>query len=189
MSLSIHFEGRSQSCPPLKFIGSKVASMLCCCNCTSSTTTDKYRRLDAKLERKVVELKRQALASCSGHQYKQFRSINSIIMKFPQLKEQVKNLRGVFEKYGAFLATKYQVYIFLFIFVRLLVFSLIFIHLYQMKIVTELLIVRSLRNASMNYKSILQSRSLMIFSIHATLIGMGTYNSTSSLFSSVSYTC
>uniref|UniRef100_A0A803LZC0 protein-serine/threonine phosphatase n=1 Tax=Chenopodium quinoa TaxID=63459 RepID=A0A803LZC0_CHEQI len=33
------------------------------------------------------------------------RSINSIIIKFPQLKEQVKNLRGVFEHYGKYPAT------------------------------------------------------------------------------------
>ncbi|XP_048493353.1 probable calcium-binding protein CML22 isoform X2 [Beta vulgaris subsp. vulgaris] len=88
--------GRSRSCPALKSICYKVGSMLWGCNCASSTT-NKYRRLDAKLERKMIELKRQA--STSGHTNKKFRSINSVIMKFPQLKEQVKKLRGVFEHY------------------------------------------------------------------------------------------
>lgn len=59
------------------------------------------------MERKMIELKRQA--STSGHTNKKFRSINSVIMKFPQLKEQVKKLRGVFEHYGEFLATKLSV--------------------------------------------------------------------------------
>ncbi|XP_021750649.1 probable calcium-binding protein CML22 [Chenopodium quinoa] len=87
--------GRIHSCPALKSITNKVGSMLCRCSC--NTSTNKYRRLDAKLARKIIELRQQT--SGSVHDNKQFRSINSIIIKFPQLKEQVKNLRGVFEHY------------------------------------------------------------------------------------------
>ncbi|KNA19394.1 hypothetical protein SOVF_061900 isoform A [Spinacia oleracea] len=72
--------------------------MFCCCGCSSITSNaNKYRRLDAKLARKIIELRQQP--SSSGHKNKKFRSINSVILKFPQLKEQVKNLRGVFEHY------------------------------------------------------------------------------------------
>lgn len=102
--LSINFQGRSHSCTSLKSIGNKVGSMFCCCGCSSITSNaNKYRRLDAKLARKIIELRQQP--SSSGHKNKKFRSINSVILKFPQLKEQVKNLRGVFEHYGEFLAT------------------------------------------------------------------------------------
>ncbi|XP_041000075.1 probable calcium-binding protein CML22 isoform X3 [Juglans microcarpa x Juglans regia] len=62
--------------------------MLYCCN-----SPNKYKRLDAKLERKMVEAKKGS----SG--YHNFKSINSIIMKFPQLRDSLKNIRAVFEQY------------------------------------------------------------------------------------------
>lgn len=62
--------------------------MLCCCN-----SPNKYERLDSKLERKMMEVKKSA----SGHQ--NFRSINSIILRFPQIKDGLKEIKGVFEQY------------------------------------------------------------------------------------------
>ncbi|KAG2721111.1 hypothetical protein I3760_02G066300 [Carya illinoinensis] len=57
------------------------------------SSPNKYKRLDAKLERKMVEAKK----GFSG--YHKFKSINSIIMKFPQLRDSLKNIRAVFEQY------------------------------------------------------------------------------------------
>jgi calcium-binding protein CML len=61
------------------------------CPCGSP---NKYKRLDAKLERKMAEAKRGS----SGHH--NFKSLDSIIMKFPQFKEGLKKIRAVFEQYG-----------------------------------------------------------------------------------------
>ncbi|KAJ8424973.1 hypothetical protein Cgig2_001828 [Carnegiea gigantea] len=89
LGLQQNFKGKSAPCPALKFLANRFASMFCCCSCH----TNKYRRLDAKLERKMIELRR-------GHpELTRIRSINSVIMKFPQLKEDIRNLRGVFEQY------------------------------------------------------------------------------------------
>ncbi|GLT68620.1 hypothetical protein SLA2020_408310 [Shorea laevis] len=74
--------------PSLKLLSSKVGCMLCGCG-----SLEKYKRLDEKLERKMIEVRRTA----SGHA--NFKSINSIIMRFPQFKEGLKNLRGAFEQY------------------------------------------------------------------------------------------
>lgn len=60
------------------------------------SSTSKYKRLDAKLEKKMVEAKRGS----SG--YQNFKSINSIILKFPQFREGLKNIGSVFEQYGEF---------------------------------------------------------------------------------------
>lgn len=54
---------------------------------------DKYKRLDEKLERKMIEARR----TLSGRT--NFKSIDSIIMRFPQFREALKNLRCVFEQY------------------------------------------------------------------------------------------
>lgn len=47
-----------------------------------------------KLERKMVEANK---GSSGNHN---FKSIDSIIMKFPQLKDGLKNIRAVFEQFG-----------------------------------------------------------------------------------------
>ncbi|KAH7573046.1 hypothetical protein JRO89_XS03G0057400 [Xanthoceras sorbifolium] len=60
------------------------------CHCGSQ---NKYKRLDAKLERKMIEVKK----SSWGHS--NFKSIDSIILRFPQFKEGLKNIKGVFEQY------------------------------------------------------------------------------------------
>lgn len=72
----------------LKSLSNKLGNLLCHCN-----SPNKYKKLDAKLERRIVEFRR----SGSGHS--NFRSINSIIMRFPQFKEGLKNIKGVFEQY------------------------------------------------------------------------------------------
>ncbi|XP_057957916.1 probable calcium-binding protein CML22 isoform X2 [Malania oleifera] len=71
-----------------KAMKDSLGGLICCCN-----STNKYKRLDAKLQRKMVEVKRGTL------KHKNFRSINSIIMRFPLFKEELKNIRGVFEQY------------------------------------------------------------------------------------------
>lgn len=60
------------------------------CRCGSP---NKYKRLDAKLEKKLIELKRSSSGKTN------FKSMNSIIMRFPQFKEELKHIRGVFEQY------------------------------------------------------------------------------------------
>lgn len=72
----------------LKSFSSKVGVMLFCCG-----SSNKYKKLDAKLERKMMEVKRNT----SGRN--NFRSFDSIIMRFPQFKEGLKNIRGVFAQY------------------------------------------------------------------------------------------
>lgn len=64
------------------------------CHCGSP---NKYKRLDAKLEKKMIELKRSSSGKTN------FKSMNSIIMRFPQFKEELKHIRGVFEQYGEFI--------------------------------------------------------------------------------------
>ncbi|KAK9138250.1 hypothetical protein Sjap_008844 [Stephania japonica] len=80
--------GTSRICPAIKsFFSEKVSGM-----CTSS---NKHKRLDPKLERKLMEaIKRRA---SSGQ--RTFRSINSIIMRFPHFKEGLRNIKQVFEQY------------------------------------------------------------------------------------------
>ncbi|KAA8548416.1 hypothetical protein F0562_000099 [Nyssa sinensis] len=80
--------GTSHPCPVLKSLSNKVGGILCC-----HSSPNKYKRLDAKLERKMMEVKKSASGNNS------FRSINGIIMRFPQFKEGLKNIRGVFERY------------------------------------------------------------------------------------------
>ncbi|KAL5781433.1 hypothetical protein ACOSP7_006462 [Xanthoceras sorbifolium] len=81
MSKSHHF-------PSLKSLSDKVGDMFCHCG-----SQNKYKRLDAKLERKMIEVKK----SSWGHS--NFKSIDSIILRFPQFKEGLKNIKGVFEQY------------------------------------------------------------------------------------------
>ncbi|PON63730.1 Parvalbumin [Parasponia andersonii] len=80
--------GSSQLCPSLKSLSNKVGGMFCHCG-----SPNKYKRLDTKLERKLVEVKRGSQGVGN------FKSINSIIMKFPQYKEELKKIRTVFEQY------------------------------------------------------------------------------------------
>ncbi|KAL3506391.1 hypothetical protein ACH5RR_031773 [Cinchona calisaya] len=79
--------GKFHHYPTLKSISSKVLDMFCC-----RSSENKYERLDSKLEKKMMEIKK------SGSGQNRFRSIDSIIMKFPQLKEGLKEIRHVFEQ-------------------------------------------------------------------------------------------
>ncbi|MBA0696344.1 hypothetical protein Goari_002902 [Gossypium aridum] len=54
------------------------------CNYGSS---NKYKKLDSKLERKMIEMKRSASGQSN------FKSIDSIILRFPQFREGLRNLR------------------------------------------------------------------------------------------------
>ncbi|KAH9649892.1 putative calcium-binding protein CML22 [Citrus sinensis] len=78
----------SHPCPPLKYLSNKVRGMLCHCG-----SQNKYARLDAKLEKKMIEVKK----SSSGHS--NFKSIDSVIVRFPQFKDGLKNIKSVFEQY------------------------------------------------------------------------------------------
>ncbi|CAN6801915.1 unnamed protein product [Brassica oleracea] len=68
-------------------------SMLCCC--VSSGSNKKYAELDAKLARKMVESRRYY----PGH--RSLKSIDSVIMKFPKLREGLRKIRTVFESYDS----------------------------------------------------------------------------------------
>lgn len=65
--------------------------MLLCCG-----SSNKYEKLDAKLERKMMEFKRNT----SGRN--NFRSFDGIILRFPQFRQGLKNIRGVFAQFGEF---------------------------------------------------------------------------------------
>ncbi|EXC16942.1 putative calcium-binding protein CML22 [Morus notabilis] len=80
--------GTSHLCPSLKSLSNKVGGMFCHCG-----SPNKYKRLDTKLEKKLVEVKRGSQGVGN------FKSINSIIMKFPQFREELKRIRSVFEQY------------------------------------------------------------------------------------------
>ncbi|XWS13430.1 hypothetical protein CRYUN_Cryun36dG0036800 [Craigia yunnanensis] len=80
--------GKCHPCPSLKSLSSRIGGMLC--NCGSS---NKYKKLDSKLERKMIEMKRSASGQSN------FKSIDSIILRFPQFKDGLRSLRGVFEQY------------------------------------------------------------------------------------------
>lgn len=68
-----------------------MGAMICC-----MTTANRYKRLDRKFERKIVEIKR----SSAGQ--RNLKSIDSVVMRFPQIREGLKTLKGIFEEYGKF---------------------------------------------------------------------------------------
>ncbi|XP_012455278.1 probable calcium-binding protein CML22 [Gossypium raimondii] len=80
--------GKCHPCPPLKSLSSRIGGMLC-----NYGSSNKYKKLDSKLERKMIEMKRSASGQSN------FKSIDSIILRFPQFREGLRNLRGVFEQY------------------------------------------------------------------------------------------
>ncbi|KAL9232769.1 hypothetical protein vseg_007839 [Gypsophila vaccaria] len=88
MDESTSSTGNSHPCPALKTFADKLGSIICRCQ-----NANKHKRLDAKLEKKMIELRHRI----SRHE--SFRTINSIIMKFPRLREQIQNLRDVFLQY------------------------------------------------------------------------------------------
>ncbi|KAL3828378.1 hypothetical protein ACJIZ3_017180 [Penstemon smallii] len=72
----------------MKSLYENIHDMLCC-----HSLPNNYNKLDIKLQRKMKEIKRNASGQIS------FKSIDSIIMKFPQFKEGLKEIRGVFQHY------------------------------------------------------------------------------------------
>ena len=89
--MALYSLGPFESCLSLKSLSNKVGGMLGCHN-----LPNKYKRLDAKLERKMMEVKKSTSGTNS------FKSINGIILRFPQIKEGLKDIRGVFQQYGEF---------------------------------------------------------------------------------------
>ncbi|XP_030462982.1 probable calcium-binding protein CML22 [Syzygium oleosum] len=81
--------GKSCSCPSLKYLSYKVGNILC-----HRTSKIRYKRLDTKLEKKVLEVK-----NTPSSRHNKFQTINSIIMKFPQFKEGLKNIKAIFQQY------------------------------------------------------------------------------------------
>ncbi|KAJ8755201.1 hypothetical protein K2173_018999 [Erythroxylum novogranatense] len=83
-----HLLGTSHPCPGLKSLSNKIGGIFFHCH-----SPNKYKRLDARLERKMIEVKRTSQGK------KSFKSINSIVLRFPQFREGLKNIRSVFEVY------------------------------------------------------------------------------------------
>ncbi|KAJ4722987.1 Calcium-binding EF-hand [Melia azedarach] len=72
----------------LKALSNKVRDTVCSCG-----SQNKYKRMDAKLEKKMVEVKKSARGNVS------FKSIDSIILRFPQFRKGLKNIKSVFQHY------------------------------------------------------------------------------------------
>nr|GEY17325.1 protein PHR1-LIKE 2-like [Tanacetum cinerariifolium] len=77
--------------PSVKSLSYKVGGMLRCCN-----STNRYERLDSELERKLMELKKRYVPGNSS-----IRSLNSIILRFPQFRQGLEEIRGVFGQFEA----------------------------------------------------------------------------------------
>ncbi|XP_044500545.1 probable calcium-binding protein CML22 isoform X2 [Mangifera indica] len=80
--------GTSQRYSSLMSLSNKFRGLLCLCGLDNN-----YSRLDEKLEKKMIEVKR----SSSGRS--NFKSVDSIILRFPQFKAGLKNIKGVFEQH------------------------------------------------------------------------------------------
>ncbi|KAK9058468.1 hypothetical protein SSX86_023310 [Deinandra increscens subsp. villosa] len=81
----------STSCtyPSLKALSNRFGGILRCCS-----STNKYERLDSELERKMMEAKQR-----STQRMNKIKSINSIILRFPQFREGLEEIRGVFRQF------------------------------------------------------------------------------------------
>ncbi|KAL8172297.1 hypothetical protein V2J09_024101 [Rumex salicifolius] len=80
--------GKSDPCPPLRSLTKKVGKMFCLVN-----STYKYKQLDAKVERKMIEARQRASRD------KNFRSMTGMILKFPRFKYQLHNIGVVFQQH------------------------------------------------------------------------------------------
>ncbi|CAI0436811.1 unnamed protein product [Linum tenue] len=79
----------AQRCPSLKQLFAKLETILL----RHFGAASKYKRLDAKLEKKMMEVKR------SSSSKRTFKSMNTIIMRFPQFKQQLKTISAVFQQF------------------------------------------------------------------------------------------
>ncbi|XXG78781.1 hypothetical protein AAC387_Pa08g2649 [Persea americana] len=82
--------GTFHSCTSLKSFFNRMGGMISQCN-----SANNYRRLDPELEKKMVE----AIKLRASSRRNSFKSINSIILRFPQYKEGLKTIKSVFEQY------------------------------------------------------------------------------------------
>ncbi|RWR87207.1 EF-hand domain-containing protein [Cinnamomum micranthum f. kanehirae] len=82
--------GTFHSCTSLKSFFNRMGGMISQCN-----SANNYRRLDPELEKKMVEAIKQRASSRRNS----FKSINSIILRFPQYKEGLRTIKSVFEQY------------------------------------------------------------------------------------------
>ncbi|KAK8518035.1 hypothetical protein V6N13_083097 [Hibiscus sabdariffa] len=80
--------GKCHPFSSLKSLSGRIGSMLC-----NRGSTNMYKNLDSKLERKMIEMKQSSTGQSN------FKSIDSIILRFPQFRDGFRNLRGVFEQY------------------------------------------------------------------------------------------
>lgn len=74
----------------------------------------KYRKQVHELEKKLVESIKQR----AGSGQNSFRSVNSIIMRFPQFKEGLRHIKEIFEKYGEFFFFPFIYSVFFFFWVQ-----------------------------------------------------------------------
>lgn len=154
----------------LKSLYDKLQDILCC-----HTLPNNYKRLDATLEKKMMEIKRNPSRNIN------FRSIDSIIMKFPQFREGLKEIREIFEQYGGskimFPVLPYKQNISEFF--MMILFPCV-LALIQMKIQMVQLTMKSSRNAYMRSSLASVMRRLMIFSATVTWMKRKGYSSKSS---------
>ncbi|GJR57274.1 probable calcium-binding protein CML22 isoform X1 [Tanacetum coccineum] len=87
--LVLVIDSTSRPCPSVKSLSYKVGGMLRCCN-----STNRYERLDSELERKLMEVKKRYVPGNSS-----IRSINNIILRFPQFRRGLEEIRGVFRQF------------------------------------------------------------------------------------------
>nr|XP_043609586.1 probable calcium-binding protein CML22 isoform X2 [Erigeron canadensis] len=76
----------SRACSSFKSLSNR---MLHCCN-----SKNRYEKLDNELERKLMEVKQRYKPGNSN-----IRSINSIILRFPQIRFGLEEIRGVFRQF------------------------------------------------------------------------------------------
>ncbi|MFS7916406.1 putative EF-hand domain-containing protein [Helianthus anomalus] len=81
--MNLSFEDTSHTCP-FKSLSNKVGGILRCNN-----SSNRYERLDSRLERKMVEAKNNNIQT-----HNTFRSMDSIILRFPRFKEGLKAIQS-----------------------------------------------------------------------------------------------
>lgn len=73
----------------LKSLYDKIQDVLFC-----HVVPNNHKKLDIKLEKKMMDIRGNTSGQIS------FKTIDTIIMKFPQFQEGFKEIRDVFEQYG-----------------------------------------------------------------------------------------
>ncbi|KAL8262869.1 hypothetical protein R6Q59_024218 [Mikania micrantha] len=78
----------SRSLLSLKLLSNRFGGVLSCCK-----STNKYEKLDSELEKKMMEAKQRSTQSTK------IKSMNSIILRFPQFREGLEEIRGIFHQF------------------------------------------------------------------------------------------